>query len=712
MHTNSKLFFKFKLLIIILITFSFILFSCDGNQTTINQDAPSLIIENGDSAKIIKGETLTLNIIKENIDGIISFSSSNEEIATISNTGVIKALNVGECVISAYYLDIIDTIKISVYKPSINILNEDNLVLNVGDSLKLDVKISESNEAPTFSSSDNSIISVSEEGVIKALSEGNVIISAFISGAIDTISVNVIKSDTPSLIVTSNKDINVEVGNTFGVFYQTYNYSGEVYYEISNLSVIRFIEDKENAFYFEAIGEGDTEITILLDDIYFPNIVTISVHVSPKVNTYLNISIDENAMLVGENKNINIDIYDEKLIDKISYEITEGNDRIDIKNNRIYAKKSGFARFFAKIGDLISNEIELYIYDFDIYSSKNEISVGERIIITINDESIDKSSLYLVSEENNVISLYYDNRDDLLYLEGLSDGETSFYLVGPNNLISNKLNIVVNGSNPYLDISKEEFYSDYKRATSYKDAMNRSEAYLMSGSIDLQDQEPTIASYQPSLNGKLIHNSSLNYYNDGLTYTVNDSNGNPAFDVYFGAAYTSLEEVAAYIYAFGDVPINYSESKNMKPSRSPWGEFLRLNNSEFSGDTDRYPYEPVLPNISGCGGNLIYYEIDIGTTGTDCDPSYKSKIYNDGYSITRGAARIVYSRYYKDTGKEVNMEDRYVFYTYNHYNDFQEYLNYEFGWGEMFGNITGGGEISSKVDYNPTPYVETLRQPL
>jgi hypothetical protein len=46
-----------------------------------------------------------------------------------------------------------------------------------------------------------------------------------------------------------------------------------------------------------------------------------------------------------------------------------------------------------------------------------------------------------------------------------------------------------------------------------------------------------------------------------------------------------------------------------------------------------------------------------------------------------------------------------VFYTYNHYNDFQEYLNYFGGWGKMFGNITGGGKISSKTECNPTPYV-------
>ena len=182
--------------------------------------------------------------------------------------------------------------------------------------------------------------------------------------------------------------------------------------------------------------------------------------------------------------------------------------------------------------------------------------------------------------------------------------------------------------------------------------------------------------------------------------------------IFKGAAYVTLEEVAAYVFAFGDIPANYSSSKKTKPTSSPWGEYLRVNHTYFSGDTSRYPYEPVLPDISGCGGSLDYYEIDIGTTGTDCDPKYTAEIYNNGSMITRGAARIVYTRYDKNGNEIIDLDEKYLFYTYNHYNDFQEYLNYEGGWGEMFGNITGGGTISSKYDYNPTPYVQVVRRNL
>ena len=118
----------------------------------------------------------------------------------------------------------------------------------------------------------------------------------------------------------------------------------------------------------------------------------------------------------------------------------------------------------------------------------------------------------------------------------------------------------------------------------------------------------------------------------------------------------------------------------------------------------------MLPRISGCGGDLKYYEIDFGTTGTTCDPSYDVVVYNTGTKITRGAARLVYTRYDANGNDIIDLNERYVFYTYNHYNDFQEYLNYQNGWGEMFGNITGGGELSSKYNYNPTEYVRVIKK--
>lgn len=254
------------------------------------------------------------------------------------------------------------------------------------------------------------------------------------------------------------------------------------------------------------------------------------------------------------------------------------------------------------------------------------------------------------------------------------------------------------------EAARDAFYGDSDPADSYEEALQRSARGELSGAEEVPDQAPVLSAYRPSLDGAYIRNNTP-YYADTNTYVVVNAYGLEVFRVYRGGGYITLEEVAAYVYAFGDVPANYTESKRTEPEDSIWGEYLRLNHTKFSGNTEKYPYEPELPNISGCGGDLYYYEIDIGTTGTDCDPAYPVKTYNDGQSITRGAARIVYTRYDANHNEIIDPNEKYLFYTYNHYNDFTEYLNYFGGWGETFGNITGGGTLSSKTDYAPTPYV-------
>ncbi len=288
------------------------------------------------------------------------------------------------------------------------------------------------------------------------------------------------------------------------------------------------------------------------------------------------------------------------------------------------------------------------------------------------------------------------DKTDPEYIFG--DGEV-IYLPNENDPVT---------SDPYINVDKDEFYSNYTPAISYMDSYYRTKHNLMSGSIAEQDQEPTVSSYQPMQGGKYLRNTAYVYSEDGNTYYVVDAYGKIVNEIYKGGAYVTLEEVAAYVFAFGAPPANHSTNKKTSPSSSPWGIYLRVNHSKFSGSTTKYPYEPELPNISGCGGSLEYYEMDVGTTGTDCDPSYAITDYNNGTKITRGAARIVYTRYDLDRDGMIEPNETYLFYTYNHYNDFQEYLNYEGGWGEMFGNITGGGTLSSKYDYNPTSYVDVV----
>jgi hypothetical protein len=111
---------------------------------------------------------------------------------------------------------------------------------------------------------------------------------------------------------------------------------------------------------------------------------------------------------------------------------------------------------------------------------------------------------------------------------------------------------------------------------------------------------------------------------------------------------------------------------------------------------------------------MRYNETDFGTTGGYINSNslgtyYNQTAYNTGSNIKRGAARFVYM---SDT-RVKNIDDRHVFYTYNHYNDFEEYLNYHNGWGVRFGNESAGNEYcGGREDFYNLNCVSPTEYPL
>ena len=435
------------------------------------------------------------------------------------------------------------------------------------------------------------------------------------------------------------------------------------------------------------------------------------------------LSVASNSVVVGASTQIYISTTPTGQEDQVVLEMLQGGECAYLNGNELQTYATGTCVIVGKMGEVVSNQLVINVI-------KNS---SPKVTITL---SVDKTFIERNDYTNmtvNVVPSSYASQVNYRFIEGAEHATrigNSVSIRGDSggivkvqayieDCVSNVVSFqVVNpADDPYKNVNWTSFHNNnYKPATSLEDSYWRTQHNLMSGDISDQDQKPTTATNQPKSGNKFIRNNDTYYVDNGNTWEVVDSRGKVVNRIYKFGAYVTLEDVAAYVYAFGDVPANYiNDNDTSLLSGNAWGKYLRLNHTYFSGNTSRYPYEPELPRISGIGnGDLRYYEIDIGTTGTDCDPSYDAVIYNNGSRIVRGAARIVYSRYYRNgnyDGEHIdNLEERYVFYTYNHYNDFQEYLNYQGGWGEIFGNITGGGTISSKSNYNPTPYVQVVRQ--
>ena len=117
----------------------------------------------------------------------------------------------------------------------------------------------------------------------------------------------------------------------------------------------------------------------------------------------------------------------------------------------------------------------------------------------------------------------------------------------------------------YDNIDKEAFYASYTPACCWEDANLRAEQGLLAGLMEVPEQMFTRASYQPMDNGMYVRNDSSFYEDNGNTYVVVDGYGVPVLRIYKGGGYITLEEVAAYMYAFGgsanDMPANYTSNK-------------------------------------------------------------------------------------------------------------------------------------------------------
>ncbi len=466
--------------------------------------------------------------------------------------------------------------------------------------------------------------------------------------------------------ITNGERIELHVGEEIDLDYETSDtVTGVPVWVSSNVSCI---VDDEGVVTGRVPGESIITVSV---GGYKDTIIIIVLPIDQE-EVKVTLKLSENKIKVGEVTELIPTVNPSEYLNEIEYVITSGSEFVTLENNLIKAIKAGVVVIHAKVNNFTSTSVLLEIEEIHHHQFINGVcSCGE------------KDPFYVEHTHIYVYGICSCGEVDPNFKEDYFD-------------------------DPYVNVNKEEFYANYFPAMSYLDSYYRTLHGLMSGSIEDQDQEPTISDVRPMENGMYVRNTSCLYSSDGNTYYVLDYKGEIVNKIYKGGAYVVLEEVAAYVFAFGDIPANHSASKKTKPTSSIWGEYLRVNHTKFSGDTSKYPYEPALPNISGIGGDLQYYEMDIGTTGTDCDPSYPVVKYNNGYSIERGAARIVYARFDKNGDSIIDPNERYVFYTYNHYNDFQEYLNYEGGWGEMFGNITGGGTISSKYDYNPTSYVPVV----
>lgn len=145
-----------------------------------------------------------------------------------------------------------------------------------------------------------------------------------------------------------------------------------------------------------------------------------------------------------------------------------------------------------------------------------------------------------------------------------------------------------------------------------------------------------------------------------------------------GLWYTDLDDVITYLLAFDELPDNYYDSTNKSSCYSEFGNYCRLSPGRYStSDRGPHPYSDYGDGFP-TPDDGYYWEYDVGYVLNE------NTKYAGSSSFNRGPLRLII--YYEGIQNQPTEYGNIptIFYTYNHYETFFEYANYENGWSKEY----------------------------
>ncbi len=186
--------------------------------TGISIDRNNLTLNKGDT------EVISSTISPADSDASVSWSSSDTSVATVSEDGTVTAIGGGNATITAKAGAYTATCKVTVVVPlnSIEITGTTDSIIK-GQTTKLEIKYNpydttDSKEA-TWSSSDTSVATVSDDGTVKGIKEGTVSVTAKVGDKTAAYEINVAEINITEIQIKDTLIINRGETDTLSVTY-------------------------------------------------------------------------------------------------------------------------------------------------------------------------------------------------------------------------------------------------------------------------------------------------------------------------------------------------------------------------------------------------------------------------------------------------------------------------------------------------------------
>jgi|GEM_PF-1187136 len=193
----------------------------DTCHVTVNKKSVSDVRLDIHDLPMIHHDTSALNVLVSPDNATypeVTWTSSNETIAKVDQTGTVTAAGVGEATITVTADGVSDTCRVAVSKKPVTsvLLNKHSLSLIHHDTYSLTAQVLPADASYpeiTWTSSDESVAAVDANGEVTAVSVGHAVITATADGLLDMCSVSVSKKPVTGLTL-SQSYTKIETGKT------------------------------------------------------------------------------------------------------------------------------------------------------------------------------------------------------------------------------------------------------------------------------------------------------------------------------------------------------------------------------------------------------------------------------------------------------------------------------------------------------------------
>ena len=389
--------------------------------SSVSLDRYSVSLEEGQTTKLIATVSPA-----DATDKSVKWESSNTGVATVSQDGTVKAIKEGEAKITASAGEKAATCSVSVSKKVIPVtsvtLNKSSLNLTKGQTEKLIATVNPSNATDkevSWSTSNNTIVSIQQDGTITAIKSGSATITAKAGEQSATCSVTV---STPVESVSLDRtSVSLEEGQTTTLV-ATISPNDADDKTVSWSSSNTAIATVDNAGVVKAIHEGTATIKVSIKDKQASCVVTVSKKVIPV--TSVSISNTSLSLKKGETATLTATISPTDATDKtITWSSTDATIASVTEKGIVTALKSGTATITAKAGEkratcsvTVSTPVE------SVSLNKTSISLEEgettSLVATIAPNDADEKTISW-SSSNSAIA----NVDNSGLVKAIGEGE-------------------------------------------------------------------------------------------------------------------------------------------------------------------------------------------------------------------------------------------------------------------------------------------------